>query len=53
MTDTTAPHFTLTPEEQCTRRSEVRSTIVPKISAVTTLTDGLRLDFSLSEGLRT
>lgn len=52
MAESDAIYCTLTPEEQRTRRSEVRATIVPHVTAVTSLADGLRLEFGVSKGLR-
>ena len=52
MSDSTAIYCTLTPEEQRARRSQVRATIVPQILTVTSLEDGLRIEFGSSAGLR-
>ena len=52
MTDSTAIYCTLAPEELRARRSLVRTTIVPQVVTVTSLPDGLRLDFGPSVGLR-
>lgn len=52
MTESDAIYCTLTPEEQRTRRSEVRATIVPRVTAVTSLADGLRFEFGSNKGLR-
>jgi hypothetical protein len=52
MVESEAIYCTLTPEEQRNRRSEVRATIVPQVTGVTTLADGLRLEFGVHKGLR-
>lgn len=52
MADSDAVYCTLTSEDQRTRRSEVRATIVPHVTGVTTLADGLQIEFGLHKGLR-
>ena len=52
MSDSTVIYCTLTLEEQRIRRSQVRATIIPQVLAVISLTNGLRLEFGSSEGLR-
>lgn len=52
MPESNAIYCTLTPEEQRTRRSEVRATLIPHVTTVTSLADGLRLEFGAKTGLR-
>ena len=52
MAGSDAPGCTLTAEEQRTRRAEVRATIVPHVTAVTALVNGLQIEFAQRAGLR-
>ncbi len=48
----TALYCTLTSEEQRIRRSLVRASLVPQVTTVTSLLDGLRFEFRSSRELR-
>lgn len=52
MAESDAIHCTLTQQQQRTRRTEVRATIVPHVTAVTSLVDGVQIEFGEHNGLR-
>ena len=52
MPEKAALNCTLKSEEQRIRRSHVRATIVPQVTTVTSLEDGLHIEFRYSSGLR-
>lgn len=52
MTDSIAIHCSLTPEEQRIRRRVIRASILPHVTSVASIPDGLRIEFATHKKLR-
>lgn len=52
MFDLTGAHCTLSPEEQHARRLQMRTSIVQHVLSVTSMTDGLQIEFSSNADVR-
>ncbi|MEM7251296.1 MAG: hypothetical protein AAF493_07735 [Pseudomonadota bacterium] len=52
MTQQTTLACTLTPDELCARREEVRAALLPHVVGITPLSNGVRIAFAPADGLR-